>query len=172
MNKKNPFLELILSIAKCKIYVGEHFIGPMALLIARLYIGMYYWMAGQTTLASYNSTRTLFENEYLPNWKNNHIKNFFGTEISFPIPSVKLGMMATTGGALVFSMLLMIGFMGRFAAFGIFMMTLAIEMFVYPGIDEHYYWLMIMAIIMAYGPGKLSVDHFIRGKMLGDLRFA
>lgn len=167
MIRNNFIVKQLLEIARFKIHVCERFLAPLVLLAIRLYVGRFFWQSGQTKLATPDSARQLFETEYIPNWQANHIKQFLGTEISFPVPGVDFGVMASTAGELVFSVLLVAGLFGRAAAFGIFMMTLAIEMFVYPGTGEHYYWMLTMAVIVAYGPGRISIDHFIRKKLLG-----
>ena len=163
---QKPIIAAIATLARCKIYILETFLAPLALLAIRLYVGHFYWQSGQTKLANLDSARDLFKTEYIPNWEHNHIKTLSGIQISFPVPGVEFATIASTTGELLFSTLLIIGLAGRAAAFGIFMMTLAIEMFVYPGTDEHYYWMLTMAVILAYGPGKISVDYFIRKKLL------
>jgi putative oxidoreductase len=168
MIKDNAFMQKILKIAWCKIYIAENWLAPVALLATRLYVGRFFWQSGQTKISTPGSARALFESEYIPNWQAHHIKRLWGMDIPFPVPGAAFGVTASTFSELVFSALLMTGLMGRVAALGIFMMTLAIEMFVYPGTDEHYYWMLTMAIIMAYGPGKISVDHFIRKKLLDN----
>ncbi len=166
MTQHNPLVKAVLALGRFEIYTLEKFLAPIALLAIRLYVGHFYWQSGRTKFANLTSARDLFKTEYLPNWEHNHIKTLSGIQISFPVPGVEFATIASTTGELVFSALLIIGFAGRAAAFGIFMMTLAIEMFVYPGTDEHYYWMLTMAVILAFGPGKISVDYFIRKKLL------
>lgn len=158
----------ITAAARFKIYILETFLAPLSLLAIRLYVGHFYWQSGQTKIVNLDSARDLFKTEYIPNWEQNHIKTIAGVHIPFPVPSVEFGTIASTTGELLFSTLLIIGFAGRAAAFGIFMMTLAIEMFVYPGTDEHYYWMLTMAVILAYGSGKISLDYFVRKKFLDE----
>ena len=165
----NPLIKGFLACAEWKIRFLETFVAPITLLAIRLYVGHFYWQSGRTKIANLDSARDLFKTEYLPNWEHNHIKTLSGIQISFPVPGIEFATIASTAGELVFSALLMIGIAGRGAAFGIFMMTLMIEMFVYPGTDEHYYWMLTMAVILAYGPGKVSIDHFIRKKFLPSL---
>lgn len=169
MIKNHPLLQNLLKFVHYKIDLLENLLAPVTLLAIRLYVGHFYWQSGQTKLASPASARDLFKTEYLPNWEQNHIKDFWGIKIPFPVPGVDFATFASTAGELVFSVLLMAGFAARLGAFGIFMMTLAIEMFVYPGTDEHYYWMLTMAVILAYGPGKISIDHFIRKKVFGSI---
>jgi putative oxidoreductase len=166
MFKNHPLYKKAAKIAQIKIYIMETFLAPIVLLAIRLYVGRFYWQSGMTKFTTPDSALNLFETEYIPNWQQNHIKDIFGVHIPFPVPSAIFGMNASMTGELLFSALLIIGLAGRFAALGIFMMALAIEMFVYPGTDEHYYWLLTMGVIIAHGPGKISIDHWIRRKLL------
>jgi len=129
---QKPVVATITALARCKIYILETFLAPVALLAIRLYVGHFYWQSGQTKFANLDSARDLFKTEYIPNWEHNHIKMLSGIQISFPVPGVRIATIASTSGELLFSALLIVGFAGRAAALGIFMMTLAIEMFVYP----------------------------------------
>lgn len=164
--KDNVYVRKILKLARCKIWFLETFAAPVSLLAIRLFVGHFYWQSGQTKIANLDSARDLFKTEYIPNWQANHVKDILGFHIPFPVPGVEFATLASTTGEILFSALLIIGLAGRAAALGIFMMTLAIEMFVYPGTDEHYYWMLTMAVIFACGPGKISVDYFIRRKLL------
>lgn len=144
----------------------ETWLAPLTLLAIRLYVGRFYWQSAQTKTANLDLARDLFKTEYLPNWEKNHIKHILGIDISFPVPSLELATLSATMGEIACSAMLILGLGARLGALGIFIMTLAIEMFVYPGTSEHYYWLLTMAVIVAHGPGKFSADHFIRKKLL------
>ena len=162
----HPLLQKSLGIAKIKLQFLDRFAAPLSFLAARLYVGKFFWQSGQTKYKDLSNARDLFEYEYLPNWEKNRIKNIFGMDISFPVPDITFAVYASTFGELILAALLMVGLGARIAAAGIFVMTLSIEMFVYPGVLEHYYWLLIMAMIVACGPGKISLDHLIRKKFL------
>jgi putative oxidoreductase len=58
--------------------------------------------------------------------------------------------------------LLVIGLASRLSALGLSMMTLVIQLFVYPdGWHEHVLWFALLLLIIARGPGALSLDHLI-----------
>lgn len=63
-------------------------------------------------------------------------------------------------------LLLLLGLGTRFAAFGLFIMTLTIQIFVYPDafLSTHFGWFAMALAVMAYGPGRLSIDHLLAGK--------
>jgi putative oxidoreductase len=160
--------EKLLRIAACKIYIAETWLAPVALLAARLYLARAFWKSGLTKFANLDSATALFRDEYIPQWEKNHVKHILGLDIPFPVPDAAFAAYASTAGELVFAALLALGLMGRAAAFGLFMMALCIELFVYPGSPEHPGWLLLSLIIVAVGPGKISLDWLIRRKLLPE----
>jgi putative oxidoreductase len=60
-------------------------------------------------------------------------------------------------------LLLFLGLGTRFAAFGLFVMTLTIQIFVYPDafLSTHFGWFAMALGVMAYGPGRLSIDYLL-----------
>ena len=159
--------EKILKIAAWKICVFESILAPVALLAARLYVGMEFWRSGTTKLAegwdhAKETYTTLFQGE----WEAHHVKHWLGVDIPFPVPGPAFGAFGVTYVEIALAALLMAGLAGRAAAFGIFMIALSIELFVFPGELENTYWMLLMAILLTTGPGKISIDHFIRRKLL------
>ncbi|MGV3510713.1 MAG: DoxX family protein [Novosphingobium sp.] len=64
--------------------------------------------------------------------------------------------------------MLILGLGSRFAALGLFVMTLTIQLFVYPDafLSTHLGWFALALAIIASGPGRFSIDHLI-GRKLG-----
>jgi putative oxidoreductase len=61
---------------------------------------------------------------------------------------------------LTLPLLLFAGLFTRFAALALLIMTLVIEIFVYPNaFDTHGVWAVALLFLMKYGPGALSADH-------------
>ena len=156
----------ILKIAAWKIRMLEEWFLPLALLAARVHVGLAFWRSGMTKYPDIKHAISLFEDEYIPAWEKNHIKEWLGFKIPFPVPPAEFAAYLTTYAELGLSALLIAGLMTRSAAAGIFALALCIELFVYPGTSDHYHWMLLMAIIVAAGPGKISIDHFVRGKLL------
>ncbi|PZM16876.1 DoxX family protein [Rhizobium tubonense] len=117
-------------------------------LISRLSIAAVFWQSGQTKVDGWHVTDNavyLFETEYkLPfvdPWLAAHISAF--AEHFFPL-------------------LLVIGFASRLSALALLGMTLVIEIFVYPDAwPTHGTWAVCFLVIIAGGPGRISIDHFI-----------
>ena len=59
---------------------------------------------------------------------------------------------------------LVIGFATRFAAFGLLLMTLLLQLYVAPHLwwSTHVYWTAILMVLMTLGPGTISLDALIR----------
>jgi len=68
----------------------------------------------------------------------------------------------STIGDHVFPVLLFFGLASRLSALGLFGMTLVIQFFVVPGgWPEHILWFSLLLLIIARGPGAISLDHLI-----------
>ena len=62
-------------------------------------------------------------------------------------------------GEIVFPVLLVLGLGTRFAAPGLLFMTFIVEPTVPEGWPIHITWAAMALAIMAWGPGRLSIDH-------------
>ncbi|WP_332688877.1 DoxX family protein [Devosia sp.] len=82
-----------------------------------------------------------------------------GGPYDFPAPSV----MAFAAGSaeIVFPILLVLGLATRFAALGLLAMTLVVQLTVPDGWPLHITWAAMALGIMAWGPGRISLDHWI-----------
>ena len=134
---------------------GLEFVGPLVDLGIRLYLANVFWQSGVNKFQSWDSTLFLFEYEY-----------------QVPLLSPKVAAYLGTGAELFFPILLAIGFGGRFAAISLFIFNI-IAVISYPGLNEvgvaqHQLWGLMLLLPVCYGPGKISIDHFIRKKYLGD----
>lgn len=115
-------------------------------LAARVFVGLVFWQSARTKVEGFSikpSTWTLFEQIY-----------------ALPlIPSDWAAVLATLGEH-VFSVLLILGLASRFAAAGLLVMTAVIQIFVFPGAWVlHGTWAASLLVILAYGPGRLALDH-------------
>jgi putative oxidoreductase len=62
---------------------------------------------------------------------------------------------------ITFPILLVLGLATRFAATGLLFMTLIVELTVPDGWPIHITWAAMALSLMAWGPGKLSIDHLL-----------
>jgi putative oxidoreductase len=90
-----------------------------------------------------------------------------GGPYDFPAPET----MAFLSGCaeIVFPVLLVLGLGTRFAASGLLLMTCIVELTVPDGWPVHLTWAAMALAIMAWGPGRLSIDHAL-GRFRGSSR--
>ncbi|MDX2028551.1 MAG: DoxX family protein [Alphaproteobacteria bacterium] len=115
-----------------------------ALLAARLWIAKTFFMSGLVKIKSWDSTIALFTDEY-----------------KVPVLPPEIAAYMATAAELSLPVLLVLGLMTPFAALGLFVMTLVIELFVYPGTTDHYHWMLLLGVLVTHGSGKLGADFWI-----------
>jgi putative oxidoreductase len=82
-----------------------------------------------------------------------------GGPYSFPAPEA---MAFLVGSAeILFPILLVLGLLTRLAASALLVMTLVVELTVPDGWPIHITWAAMALAIMAWGPGRLSLDHWL-----------
>ena len=121
----------------------------IALLATRVALAGIFWRSGRTkveegtALTISDTTYFLFENEYT----------------GIPLP-VDLAVPLATWAEQLFPILLVLGLFTRFAALSLLIMTLVIQIFVYPEAwwQTHLLWAAMAAILIARGGGLLSLD--------------
>lgn len=118
-------------------------------LVARLAVASVFWRSGQTKVEDFfqikDNTFFLFREEY-----------------KVPLLHPDLAAYMATVAEHVFPVLLVAGLASRLSALGLTVMTLVIQLFVYPdGWPEHILWFALLLLIVARGPGALSLDHLI-----------
>jgi putative oxidoreductase len=82
-----------------------------------------------------------------------------GGPYDFPAPAVMAFLSGS--GEIIFPLLLVLGLGTRFAASGLLFMTGIVELTVPDGWPIHITWAAMALSIMAWGPGRLSIDHFL-----------
>ncbi len=141
----------VVRIVRGGVAVFERIPPSAVLLLARFSIAGIFWTSGRTKVAPgtlitlSDSAVQLFRDEY---------------RISLFTPGIAAEL--TMLSEHLFPVLLVVGLAGRFAALALFIMTLVIELFVYPDAYEvHGPWAVCLLLIMMKGPGVLSLDHLI-----------
>ena len=138
-----------------KLTAKSNWLQSAALLAARFWIAKVFFMSGLVKIKSWDSTIALFTDEY-----------------KVPALPPEIAAYMATAAELSLPVLLVLGLMTPLAALGLFVMTLVIELFVYPGTTEHYYWLLLLGILATHGSGKLGADFWlIKGFYGEDRRF-
>ena len=98
----------------------------------------------------------------LSGWSNGNTLFLFTDEYKLPVIPPEIAAYMATAMELSMPVLILAGFLTRFAALALLCMTLTIEIFVYPNaFDTHGVWAAALIYLMKYGPGSLSLDNFI-----------
>jgi putative oxidoreductase len=117
-------------------------------LCARIFPAAVFWQSGQTKVAGFHlkpSAVALFQNEY-----------------QLPVIDPTAAAYLSVVGEHVLPVLLVLGLATRFAALGLLFMTAVIEIFVYPlAWPTHGVWAACFLLLIARGPGEVSVDGLI-----------
>ncbi|MFO1101876.1 MAG: DoxX family protein [Methylocystis sp.] len=87
----------------------------------------------------------------------------FADEYRLPLISPTLAAYTASGVEFILPLLLVIGLLTRLSAFGLLMMTMVIQIFVFPDAwwTVHAYWAAILVVLIARGPGAISLDHLL-----------
>lgn len=126
-------------------------ISPVANLVARFYIGLIFWKSGVLKLDDLEETVENFD----PEEDGDFVLSFLPESIPPEIPAY-----LTTFGELILPAMLFIGLFTRIGALGLFIMTAVIQFFVLP-LNVHYFWMIVCALIIGQGGGKISIDHWL-----------
>lgn len=124
--------------------------------VMRLALAVPFWKSGilkwDGFLQLNDTAVTLFTDEFML-----HLP---GGPYPYPAP-VTMAFLSGTA-EITFPILLVLGLATRFAATGLLFMTLIVELTVPDGWPIHITWAAMALSLMAWGPGKLSIDHLLR----------
>ncbi|MGE0036052.1 MAG: DoxX family protein [Xanthobacteraceae bacterium] len=117
-------------------------------LLTRISIAAVFWRSGQTKVDGWRLSDSAIE--------------LFRTEYKLPLIDPVFAAYMATIAEHVFPLLLVIGLATRFAALALLIMTLVIEIFVYPEAwPTHGTWAACFLLLMMRGAGPVSLDHLI-----------
>ncbi|MEO6365539.1 MAG: DoxX family protein [Luteimonas sp.] len=128
--------------------------------IGRISIALTFWMSGQTKIEGLVIDPVSRTVEL--GWPRVTAEaiELFASEYMLPlIPPAPAATLAAIAEH-VFPLLLLIGLGTRLSALALLVMTLVIQVFVYPGaFATHGVWATVLLYLIARGPGMLSLDH-------------
>lgn len=128
----------------------------LALLALRVALAVPFWKSG---LTKWDAPFALSENAVLL-FREEFRLHLFGAEIAYPAPVV----MAYGAGMaeIVLPLLLVVGLTTRFAAFGLLLMTVIIQLTIPDGwANFHLPWAAMALALVVFGPGKASLDRLL-----------
>jgi putative oxidoreductase len=127
-------------------------LAPLVDLGVRLFVASVFFKSGLTKIANWDSTVALFDNVY-----------------AVPLLPPEIAALLGAAVELTFPVLLVLGLGARFAALVLFVFNI-IAVISYPdlsaaGLKDHQIWGLLILVTLLHGPGKLSVDHWIRRRL-------
>ena len=131
----------------------ERWATPLFDLAIRLYVGQVFFRSGWLKISDWSTTQLLFENDY-------HV----------PLLPPQVAAVAGATGELALPVLLTLGLAGRFGAAGLFVVNL-VAATSFPdlsdlGLKDHVLWGALLLVMLFHGPGRLSVDAWLRRRQL------
>jgi putative oxidoreductase len=121
----------------------------LLLLVQRLGIATVFFMSGRTKV---DGLLTINDSAF----------ELFRSEYALPLVKPEIAAYAATYSEHLFPLLLVFGLFTRFAASALLIMTLIIEIFVYPDAwPTHLSWAGLLLPLIALGGGKLPLDRLL-----------
>ena len=148
-SKSGSLIGTGIALARTAIAGLETYLAPMLDLAIRIWVGMVFFQSGLTKIQSWDTTLSLFENEY-----------------AVPLLPPQLAAYMGTAAELALPIFLVLGLGGRLSAAALFVFNI-VAVLSYPdlgevGLKDHQYWGLLLLIPLLHGPGRISIDHFIR----------
>jgi putative oxidoreductase len=131
-------------------------------LLARFSIAAVFWKSGQTKVEGF--AIDLVEGRFELGWPRLSASavDLFRDEYRLPLLPPEWAATLAALGEHVLPALLLVGLATRFSALGLLAMTTVIQVFVYPGAyPTHGTWAAVLLWLVAAGPGRVSIDHWI-----------
>ena len=154
---------IIVKLVQKFIAMMEKFPHSLIALLARFSIAAVFWKSGQTKIEGI--AIDLISGEFHLGWPHlsDSAINLFKTEYRLPFLAPELAAPMAAFAEHLFPILLLIGLATRFSALALFGMTLTIQLFVYPdAYPTHGTWAAGLLFLIAKGPGKISIDHWLQ----------
>lgn len=130
-------------------------LGPIGLLALRLPVAVVFWRSGRTKVEGWNIFEITPAQAFI-----------FQDQFGMPFPVFTAHVTAVAEHVL--PALLVLGLLTRVSALGMLIMTMVIQLFVFPDawLNAHMFWATILFAVVALGPGKISLDYLI-GRAFG-----
>ncbi|MFC6673941.1 DoxX family protein [Marinobacterium aestuariivivens] len=144
---------------------------PLSLvaLLGRFSIAAIFWKSGQTKIEGLAIDIVSGEFQLGMPRLNASAVFLFREEYRLPLIPPELAATLAATAEHLFPALLLLGFATRFSALALLIMTAVIQLLVYPdAYPTHGVWATVLLLLMAKGPGRLSLDHWL-ARRLGRL---
>jgi len=130
--------------------------------IGRFSIAAIFWKSAQTKVQGFAIDIVNGQFELgLPRLSDSVVE-LFRSEYKLPLIPPELAAPLAAFNEHLLSVLILLGLATRLSALGLLVMTLTIQIFVYPdAYPTHGVWAAVLVFLVARGPGTLSLDHLL-----------
>jgi putative oxidoreductase len=142
--------------------------GSAIALLARFSIAAVFWKSGQTKVSGF--AIDIVEGRFelgIPRFSDS-VVDLFRDEYQLPLIAPEVAAFLAATAEHVFPALILIGLATRLSAFALLVMTVVIQIFVYPSAYAlHGVWAVVLLYLIKSGPGLFSLDQLLtnrRGK--------
>lgn len=158
----SPICSILVQRVKTVTRTMSSFPDSLLALLSRFSIAAVFWLSGQTKVEGFKLNFVSGEFSLgLPRLADSAVA-LFRDEYRLPLVSPELAAPMAAFAEHFFPVLLLIGLATRFSAFGLLVMTLVIEIFVYPdAYATHGTWAAVLLYLIVHGPGRFSVDNWL-----------
>ncbi len=138
-------------------------------LVGRFSIAAVFWKSGQTKIEGL--ALDIVAGDFQFGWPrlSDSAVELFRSEYRLPLLPPELAAPMAAFGEHLFPLLILLGLATRFSSFALLIMTLVIQIFVYPdAYPTHGVWLTVLLVLIAKGPGVISFDHWLAKRNFAD----
>lgn len=134
--------------------------------VARFSLAATFWQSGQSKIEGL--AINIVQGEWLLGWPRlaDGTMDLFRDEYRLPLINPEWAAYMATVAEHALPLLLLAGLFTRWAALGLLLMTLTIQLLVYPGAwMVHGLWATGLMFLMVHGPGSVSLDFWLYRKL-------
>jgi len=130
--------------------------------LGRFSIAAVFWKSGQTKVQGFAIDIVGGEFTLGVPQLSDSVVDLFRDEYKLPLIAPEIAAPMAAFAEHLFPLLILIGLATRFSALALLVMTLTIQLLVYPDAwPTHGLWATVLIFLIARGPGILSLDHLI-----------
>ncbi len=130
--------------------------------LGRFSIAAVFWKSGQTKVQGFAVDIVSGEFSLGVPHLSDSVVDLFRSEYKLPLVPPELAAPLAAFAEHLFPLLILVGLATRFSALALLVMTLTIQLLVYPdAYPTHGVWAAVLIFLIARGPGVISLDHLI-----------
>ena len=160
--RPNSAMDFLCNKSKALMHAFDLIPPSLIALLGRFSISAVFWKSGQTKIDGF--AIDIIDGTFHLGWPklSDSAIALFSMEYRVPLIAPDIAALIAAFSEHFFPLLLLFGLGTRFAALALLGMTAVIQIFVYPdAYPVHGTWATILLYLVATGPGKISLDHWI-----------